>query len=214
MYKIFVVLIVLSTSLSLVCGQNRFGLKIATTLYQPRIDIPLSPPGAGIEVGASSKFGFGKWHIMPEFGYLMGNSHSTQSNIIVTGGLVVQDAEVRDLQHFLSFVGLWKFDILTEEKLAFAIGPDLLYRIGITRIVDYVPPGGDPEHKFRETFKYDLSGIGKTVFNMRIGLELGLTQKNRFQTFIYANLIHQVNKYLYPTGALVGLKIYYQKPAQ
>ncbi|MCZ2355747.1 MAG: hypothetical protein LC115_03480 [Bacteroidia bacterium] len=195
-------------------GQSHFGLKIATTLYQPRIDIPLSPPGAGIEVGGCAKFTFGKWHLMPEFGYFMGNSRSIQSNIIVSGGLVVNDAGVRDLQHFLSFSGLWKFDILTEEKLSFTIGPDLLYRIGVTRIVDYVPPGGDPDHPFRESFKYDISNINKTILNIRLGLEFALTSRKRIQTFIYANSVHQVNKYLFPTGAVVGIKAYYHKPTK
>ncbi len=201
-------------------GQNNtFGLRGGLTLYQYRTEYAQFLARLGIEAGATghielfegrrSKLRHG---LAPAFGYLMGHSRLILDSSIyispLTGRPLTSIAEAHTYTHFVLMEGLWRVTFDREGALAVGLGPQVLIPFGQTLMLQYETPDGQP---IQEWNRIALSDVRKVipplVWNLSLLAELRIASGLRREVFLYARTAHQLNRYLWPTGLLLGASL-------
>ncbi len=201
----------------LVAQNNAFGVRGGITLYQYRTDYAQFFARLGAEVGAvghielfegrKSKVRHG---LAPAFGYLMGHSRLILDSSIyispLTGRPLTGIAQAHTYTHFVCMEGLWRLTFDSEGAFAVGLGPQALIPFGQTLMLEYETPDGQPIQEWNRVALTDVRKvIPPVVWNVALLAELRISSGLRREVFLYARTAHQINRYLWPTGLLVGV---------
>ncbi len=203
----------------LIAQNNSFGLRGGITLYQYRTDYAQFFARLGVELGVAghielfesrgSKLRHG---LAPAFGYLMGHSRLILDSSIyispLTGRPLTGIAQAHTYTHFIYMEGLWRTTFDAEGALAVGLGPQVLVPFGQTLMLEYETPDGQPIQEWNRVALTDVRKvIPPTVWNVALLAELRVSSSLRREIFLYVRTAHQVNRYLWPTGLLVGASL-------
>lgn len=196
---------------------NAFGARVGTTLYQYRTDFAQFYARFGAEVGAVGRIELfegrkSKLHhaLMPGFGYLIGHSKLLLDSAIyispLSGRPLTGIAEAHTYTHYLYLQGLWRVSFDAEGAFAMAAGGQVLYPLGQTLMLEYETPDGQPLQEWNSVALSDVRKvISPWIVNVALYAEIRIREGLRSETFLYAQTLHQVNRYLWPTGLLLGV---------
>jgi len=201
-------------------GQNaEFGLRGGITLYQYRTDYAQFFARLGVELGATghielfeSRKSKLRHSLIPAFGYLMGHSRLILDSSIyispLTGRPLQGIAQAHTYTHFIFMEGLWRLTFDAEGAFAVGAGPQALIPFGQTLMLAYETPDGQPIQEWNRVALSDVRKvIPPVVWNLALLVELRLSSGLRREVFLYARTAHQLNRYLWPTGLLVGVSL-------
>jgi hypothetical protein len=173
----------------------------------------------GVEVGAQghislfdsrkSKLRHG---LAPAFGYLMGHSRLMLDSSIyispLTGRPLTGIAEAHTYTHFLYMETLWRVSFDEAGAFAVGIGPQALVPFGQTLMLEYETPDGQPIQEWNRVALSDVRRvIPPVVWNLSLLAELRVAESVRHEVFLHARTTHQLNRFLWPTGLLVGINL-------
>lgn len=204
--------------LGLVWAQgNAFGGRIGATLYQYRTDFAQFYARFGAEIGALGRIELlesrkSKLHhaFMPGFGYLMGHSKLLLDSAIyispLSGRPLTGIANAHTYTHYLYLQGLWRVSFDAEGAFAIAGGGQVLHPLGQTLMLEYETPDGQPLQEWNSVAVSDVRKvIPPWIVNLTLYAEIRFREGIRSESFLYVQTLHQVNRYLWPTGLLVGI---------
>lgn len=197
--------------------ENAFGVRIGMSLYQYRTPYAQFYARLGGEVGAIGRihlFQSRKSRIvhafMPGFGYLMGHSR-----LVLDSSLYISPLSGRPLQsianahtytHYLYMQALWRIAFDTEGSFAIAAGPQVLRLLGQTLMLQYETPDGQPLQEWNRVSLSDVQRvIPPWIANLCLYAELRMREGLHSELRLYAQTIHQLSRYGWPTGLLVGV---------
>lgn len=196
---------------------NAFGVRAGTSLYQYRTEYAQFFTRLGIEVGAIGHIELfdsrkSRLHhaLQPGFGYLIGHSKLFLDSAIyispLSGRPLTGIANAHTYTHYLYMQLLWRLSFDEEGAFAVGAGPQVLRLLGQTLMLQYETPDGQP---IQEWNKVSLSDVEKVippwVANLSLYAELRFHEGIRSEWYLYAQTLHQVNRFLWPTGLLVGV---------
>ncbi|MCS7152501.1 MAG: hypothetical protein N2253_05530 [Bacteroidia bacterium] len=196
---------------------NAFGARLGLSIYQYRTDYAQFFARIGGEVGAIGRielFSGRKSHlhhaIMPGFGYLMGHSRLLLDSAIyispLTGRPLTGNAQAHTYTHFLYLQALWRISFDNEGALAIAGGPQLLRLLGQSLMLEYETPDGQPIQEWNRVALSDVEKVIPTwIANISLLGELRFREGLNSDWYLYIQTIHQVNRFLWPTGVLIGV---------
>jgi len=203
----------------LLAQNNAFGVRGGITLYQYRTDYAQFFARLGVELGATghielfegrkSKVRHG---LAPAFGYLMGHSRLILDSSLyispLTGRPLTGIAQAHTYTHFVCMEGLWRLTFDSEGAFAAGLGPQVLIPFGQTLMLEYETPDGQPIQEWNRVALTDVRKvIPPVIWNIALLAELRISSGLRREVFLYARTAHQVNRYLWPTGLLVGVSL-------
>ncbi len=193
-----------------------YGFKFGLGAYQYRMPQAQDPPRIGAELGVCARFELSsRWALSPEFGYLLGHTGGKWENYLTQkGGNIVPIADARYFTHYLQigFTAQYHFD--DEQTFGLVLGPELLYLMGQTVIVEYSgglgPDGVD--HRIRETVSNPeniFNVIPRITPNILSGAEITFVKRDGYRLRGVAHFSHQINQFLWPAGVIVGLRFFF-----
>ncbi|MCS7296759.1 MAG: hypothetical protein RMK19_00635 [Bacteroidia bacterium] len=205
-------------AVGLAWGQtSAFGVRGGVSLYQYRTDYAQFFARPAVEIGAIGRialFTGGKARVnhafMPGFGYLMSHARLLLDSAVyispLSGRPLTGIAQSRTYTHFLFLQALWRLSFDEKEALAVAAGPQVLRLLGQTLMLEYSTPDGQP---IQEWNRVSLSDVEKVIpawiLNLALQGELRFREGIRSDWFIYLQTIHQVDRFLWPTGLVIGI---------
>lgn len=196
---------------------NAFGVRGGVSVYQYRTDYAQFYARMGVEIGAHGRIGLfvsrkSRLHhaIMPGFGYLMGHSRLVLDSAIyispLTGRPLTGIAQAHTYTHFLYLQGLWRLSFDEEGAFAVAAGPQVLRLLGQTLMLQYDTPDGQPIQEWNRVSLDDVERvIPLWIVNVALLGEVRFREGLRSDWYLYIQTIHQVDRFLWPTGLLVGV---------
>lgn len=195
---------------------SAFGVRGGLTLYQYRTDYAQFFARLGVEIGAQGRIElfhtkrFSLYHaLIPAFGYLMGHSRLLLDSAVyispLTGRPLTGIAQAHAYTHFLYMQLLWRVRFDGEGAFALGIGPQMMRLLGQTLMLEYETPDGQP---IQEWNRVALSDVEKVIlpwiFNLALQGEFRLHTGLKSDWYLYVQTLHQVNRFLWPTGLLIG----------
>lgn len=201
----------------LLYGQGEFGIKAATTLYQPQYDLGATFPRPGVAVGGISKFQVTdnpQHRVQVEFGYLMGNSNINfdpdRMLLKYTFGPNDRITDANLLMHFLNAYIGYEWNLTGNNDYSFTIGPDVTYMFARTFVIE-VEYANDPDSRQNLFTGGRVDDLDEYFLNIRWGGEVKLKDTGNSLFMLYLNFIHQVDQRPYlPAGGLLGVKMYFR----
>lgn len=199
--------------------QNAFGIRGGLSFYQYRTEYAQFFVRLGAEVSAqghielfSSRRLQLRHGLAPAVGYVMGHSRlSLDSSIYIsplTGRPLSGIAQAHTYTHFINMQVLWRVTFDEEGVFAMGLGPQLLVPFGQTLMLQYETPDGQPIQEWNRVALSDVRRVMPgLIWNVALLAELRLRQGLRREVFFYVQTVHQVNRYLWPAGLLVGLAL-------
>jgi len=196
---------------------NAFGVRGAVAFYQYRTPYAQFFARLGAEVGATGRIFLASsrkaqlYHgLMPGFGYLMGHSRlALDSSIYISplsGRPLAGIASAHTYTHYLYMQLLWCLAFDQEGSLTVAAGPQVMRPLGQSLMLEYETPDGQPIQEWNRVSLSDLHRvIPPWIFNLALYAELRMREGLHSESFLYLQTLHQVNRYLWPTGLLVGI---------
>lgn len=196
---------------------NAFGMRGAVAFYQYRTPYAQFFARLGGEVGATGRIFLAHsrksqlYHgLMLGFGYLMGHSRlALDSSLYISplsGRPLPAIASAHTYTHYLYLQGFWLLAFDQEGSLSVAAGPQILRPLGQSLMLQYETPDGQPIQEWNRVSLTDLNRvIPPWIFNFSLYAELRMREGLRSQSFLYLQTLHQINRYLWPTGLLAGL---------
>jgi len=189
-------------------AQN-FGARIGSTIYHPRRDVAQNFPKLGIELAPTALFFLGEKPIalQTEFGYLLSHSWSIRDIYSPQSGNFVPQAYCDDYLNMITFAFGMKYFVDPNQRFSLLIQPELYYRISQFSRASYEAA---VDYKIVERVDYELPGVPKLFYNLRLGFEMDLTPSKNFHPILYLHLVEQLDKPGWPAGAMVGFRIYFK----
>ncbi len=196
---------------------NAYGVRGAVAFYQYRTPYAQFLARLGAEVGATGRIFLAQsrksrlYHgLMPGFGYLMGHSRLVLDSSLyispLSGRPLAGLASAHTYTHYLYLQGLWYIAFDQEANLAVAAGPQVLRPFGQSLMLEYETPDGQPIQEWNRVSLTDLHRvIPPWIFNLALYAELRMRVGLHSEAFLYLQTLHQLNRYLWPTGLLAGL---------
>ncbi|MCS6895257.1 MAG: hypothetical protein NZZ60_03790 [Bacteroidia bacterium] len=196
---------------------NEFGVRGGVSLYQYRTEYAQFYARAGAEIGATGHiqlFTSRKLHLYhalsPGFGYLMGHSRLLLDSAIyispLTGRPLTGIARAHTYTHFLYLQGLWRISFEENNAFSLALGPQLLRLLGQTLMLEYETQDGQPIQEWNRVALSDVEKvIPPWVVNLTLQGELRFREGINSSWYLYFQTIHQLNRFLWPTGLLAGI---------
>jgi hypothetical protein len=193
-----------------------YGFKFGLGAYQYRMPQAQDRPRIGAELGICARFALsGRWALAPEFGYLLGHTGGKWENYLTQkGGNVVPIADARYFTHYLQIglTGQYHFD--EAQAFGLVLGPEILYLMGQTIIVEYSgglgPDGVD--YRVRETVSNPeniFNVIPRITANICSGIEITFVERDGYRVRGVAHFSHQINQFLWPAGVIVGVRFFF-----
>ncbi len=198
---------------------SAFGIRGGGTLYQYRTEYAQFLVRLGVEAGAQghielfhsprSKLRHG---LATSVGYFMGHSRLVLDSSIYISPLMGRPltgiAQAHTYTHFINMQVLWRMTFDDEGAFALGLGPQMLIPFGQTLMLQYEASGGQPIQEWNRVSLADVRRVMPgQIWNVALLVELRLSQTLRREVFLYAQTTHQVNRYLWPTGLMVGLAL-------
>ncbi|MCX7607222.1 MAG: hypothetical protein N2170_08170 [Bacteroidia bacterium] len=205
---------------------NAFGGRIGGSLYQYRTDFAQFFARLGFEVGAVGRielFQGKKTQIrhafMPGFGYLIGHSRLFLDSATyispLSGRPLTSVARAHTYTHYLYMQALWRLAFDREGAFAVAAGPQVLRLLGQTLMLEYETPDGQPIQEWNRVSLTDVQRVMPAwIPNIALYAELRIREGLRGDLYLYAQTVHQVDRYLWPTGLLVGIQWLWKAQSQ
>lgn len=192
-----------------------YGLRAGGTFYHYRTRTANFRPSAGWEIGAGAKFSLNPkspWKIMPEFGYFMGNSRTTldssQFLSVLSGRYVQAPTKISIWTHYLLFQCLLRYHFEMRDQFAVYFGGQALYLLGQTLIAQYVQDSSQFQEWLSNPVENALTVLPRITWNFTWGISFQILPHSHHHWFLYAQFIHQLNAYFYPSGAVIGIRFY------
>ncbi|MCS7161894.1 MAG: hypothetical protein NZ958_01015 [Bacteroidia bacterium] len=195
---------------------NAFGTRLGFSLYQYRTAYAQFLARLGGELGAVGRIRLFHSHknrlyhsLLAGFGYLMGHSRLLLDSSIyispLTGRPLTGIARAHTYTHYLYMQTLWHLAFEAEGALAIGGGFQLLRALGQTLMLEYETPDGQPIQEWNAVSLSDLQRVLPLwIPNLTLYAELRLWQGRRSRVALYTQTIHQINRFLWPTGLLLG----------
>ncbi len=194
-------------------AQNQYGFLGGITLHQYRTEVAQFRPGVGLAFMGTTKFAIApKWKLLPEFGYFLSHSRGLGDSTLfysIYSGQPINPKKISVYTHFLCFGLATEYHFEEEEKFGIALGLQALYLLGQHLMVEYVPFGDTTtiQEWQKNPIEYVQRVIPRWVLNLQWQVIIALWRSERW--WFYVQGIHQVNRWLYPAGAVLGVKYYF-----
>lgn len=206
----------------LVWAQGFYGTLLGVGAYQYRTPFAQYFPRFSGSVGGSAQFilqskSRGAWLIAPEFGYLMGHSKLLLDSAIYisrfTGRPLPTLAGAHTYTHYLFMQGAIKYAFDPQLPFLVGIGVQGLYLLGQNLMVEYDTPDGSTLQEWTTPPIGEVMAFHpRWVINLTLHADIRALPKSIHRHYVYVQTFHQLSRYGWPTGLIVGLRSYWLSP--
>ncbi|MGQ9863169.1 MAG: hypothetical protein ACUVRD_01615 [Bacteroidia bacterium] len=206
----------------LIWAQGFYGTQIGVGAYQYRTPFAQYLPRFSGMGGAAAQFivrssARGTWLLAPEFGYLLGHSRLLLDSAIyisrLTGRPLPSLAQAHTYTHYLFIQGALKYAF--DPELPFVVGMGLqgLYLLGQNLMIEYDTPDGSTLQEWTTPPLAEVMGFHpRWIVNLTLHADIRALPKSTHRHYIYIQTVHQLSRYGWPTGFMVGLRSYWLSP--